>query len=323
MAKCKRCGAIFDYDKKEGVCPRCCFYNRPPGSPHHDDEWLSSYNIEDNTYQLPKQSDWMEDEPESIWRKKRPKYKTKISNKKDCDTEGSHVHTHTKPKTRADYKKREEPPEGKAPGRLLFILIAAVVILFILFLMKSFFQGISFHHISFRKDKNPPVDQEFVIDQMEVEDLMKGARIGDMTYSTVTPGAVVLFEEGELPELRSGEMCVGIQIADDESSLGYSGIYWKRPYVFDGTNYRELVDGTLMNAKKIDQQMGIEFMKEFLSDQKDFDGVAAYFVDKDTDSVTLCIPDQTVDGDNVRCSGVVEVQLPVIRRQQEGGTDSE
>lgn len=56
MAKCRRCGAVFDYGKKDGVCPKCCFYNRPPGTPYHDDDWISSYNVEDNTYELPKSS---------------------------------------------------------------------------------------------------------------------------------------------------------------------------------------------------------------------------------------------------------------------------
>ena len=52
MARCKRCGASFDYDKRDGVCPRCCFYNRPPGREQTDDEWMKNYNIEDNSSQV-------------------------------------------------------------------------------------------------------------------------------------------------------------------------------------------------------------------------------------------------------------------------------
>ena len=54
MAKCERCGASFDYDERQGVCPRCCFYNRPPGAARQDTEWMKYYNVEDNSYQLPK-----------------------------------------------------------------------------------------------------------------------------------------------------------------------------------------------------------------------------------------------------------------------------
>ena len=54
MAKCERCGASFDYEEREGVCPRCCFYNRPPGAARQDTEWMKYYNVEDNSYQLPK-----------------------------------------------------------------------------------------------------------------------------------------------------------------------------------------------------------------------------------------------------------------------------
>ena len=54
MSRCKRCGTSFDYNERDGVCPRCCFYNRPPGTVGYDDEWAKNYNIEDNSYQLPK-----------------------------------------------------------------------------------------------------------------------------------------------------------------------------------------------------------------------------------------------------------------------------
>lgn len=318
MARCKRCGAVFDYDKKEGVCPRCCFYNRPPGSPHHDDEWLSTYNIEDNTFQLPKQSYQLDEEPESSWFKRRSLYKKKYSSKKDCDTEGSHIHTRPKAKTREDYKKREEPPENKGLRRFLTILVIFIVILcfvsFVIPVLRARFT---------RPVKEPAPVEEFKVEKMSADDLIKGVQIGDMTFSTMGQGAIVLFKEGELPEIPPGEVCIGIPLADNESSLHYNGIYWKRPYVFDGSHYRELVNGNLLSGKGLDQKMGIDFMKEFVSSTKDFDGLAIYFIDKDAEKVTLCIPNQTLDGDKVLCSGVVEIDLPVTRIQQEGGMTGE
>ena len=56
MAKCRRCGTNYDYEKREGVCPKCCFYNRPSSSPVPDDQWMKNYDIEDNTYEPPRLS---------------------------------------------------------------------------------------------------------------------------------------------------------------------------------------------------------------------------------------------------------------------------
>ena len=73
MAKCERCGASFDYDERQGVCPRCCFYNRPPGAARQDTEWMKYYNVEDNSYQLPKTEGLEDLFPERGSRWKRPR----------------------------------------------------------------------------------------------------------------------------------------------------------------------------------------------------------------------------------------------------------
>lgn len=52
MAVCKRCGATFDYNKREGVCPKCCFYNRPTNAWQDDDSWIKNYSYEDNSYEF-------------------------------------------------------------------------------------------------------------------------------------------------------------------------------------------------------------------------------------------------------------------------------
>lgn len=53
MAVCKRCGTMFDYDKWDGVCPKCCLYNRPPGAREDDECWMNNYNVDDNSYRFP------------------------------------------------------------------------------------------------------------------------------------------------------------------------------------------------------------------------------------------------------------------------------
>ena len=52
MAVCKSCGATFDYNKREGVCPKCCFYNRPNTTWQEDDSWIKNYSYEDNSYEF-------------------------------------------------------------------------------------------------------------------------------------------------------------------------------------------------------------------------------------------------------------------------------
>ena len=44
--RCRRCGTVFKYEDREGVCPKCCFYNRR--TPVHDEEnlWLNDYHID-------------------------------------------------------------------------------------------------------------------------------------------------------------------------------------------------------------------------------------------------------------------------------------
>ena len=29
--QCKRCKTFFKYDKYDGICPQCAYFNRPPG----------------------------------------------------------------------------------------------------------------------------------------------------------------------------------------------------------------------------------------------------------------------------------------------------
>lgn len=321
MAKCRRCGAVFDYDKKDGVCPRCCFYNRPPGAPHRDEEWISSYNVEENTYELPKSI--VETEEEDTGRlfhrknhKKKTDYRRKISTNKDCHTEGSHEHREGK--DQKAWTRSADAGKKKSSGKLVKRLVLLIVVLAIIMtvgkplLMET---GERIHRLitgSFGPGSSEDLPLE--VTKRTAEELNGGIRVSDLSLTSDGNGAVVLFEEGGLPGLPKGEMCIGIHLSDNESSIGYSGIYWQRPYVYDGKYYRKLVDKTFMDAQKLNILLNTEFMSEFISDQEDFEGMAVYFVDKDADFVTLCVPDQTVTLNNVHCSGVVQIELPVTRK---------
>lgn len=344
MAKCKRCGAVFDYDKKDGVCPKCCFYNRPPGMPERDTEWISTYNFEENTYQLPKSIIEQEEEHRSIFHRKYFGDRKKYTSEKDCHVEGSHVHVE---KRHGLFGSKKSQKERKAEARraaktantakttqkndlesalklvkiigitffIIMLLITLIPFLF-LFLAES-----DFFHSGSKKNPGDNEPETFEIREMSVEEISQGAAIGDMTYSVDSKGALVFMREGDIPEIPKGEKCIAIHLTTNESALGYDGVDWMRPYVYDGHNYRELVDGLVMGSHNLPQTRDNSFMYRYLSptSNEDFDGLATYFVDEKAETVTLCIPDQTVENDAAQLKGVVEITLPVNENSQEGG----
>lgn len=171
MAQCKRCGTSFDYEKREGVCPKCCFYNRPPGTAWDDEEWTRHYNIEDNSYELPKTETWQEDDFDSSdsgrfqWKK----------NKKECHKEGSHSHKTTK-QTKAKKKKSNSSSIMKK----IIVIMVLLVVLMIAFMVIA---GVV---MSVRYETSTADTEEFVVENAEWEDLQNGVKAGQLTYQTAT-----------------------------------------------------------------------------------------------------------------------------------------
>ena len=320
MAKCKRCGTSFDYDKREGVCPKCCFYNRPPGMPYHDDDWIESYNIEENTYELPKSIlETEEEDPGRLFRRRQKKekeisqeYRESHRKAKECHTEGSHVHkaSGTTHSSRSTSKRRSASKKLSRPGVFAVTVIIAAAVIYTM----------NTHH----NFSVPAIQKDFEVHEASYEELQGGLKIGDLSFTTDDQGAVVLFEEGQLPELPAGEKCIGILLSDDESHLEYEGIDWDRPYVYDGTSYRELVDPESLDSYDQFDSLGTDFMWRYLSSYSNFEGMAVFFVDQSAESVKLCIPDQTLDGQKVYCQGVTEIAIPVTAHKlKEVGQDEE
>lgn len=320
MARCKRCGATFDYNKKDGVCPKCCFYNRPPGMASHDEEWITTYNVEDNTYELPKsivEAD--EEQPRRIFHRRPREERRKYSSDRECRTEGSHVHTERKTWPSGREKNRESTKKTGLSGRKgKWIKLLPAVVIIIAFLFKFLSAGFIDEIVQSFKKTDILENKTYQIEEYSMEDLQAGLTIGDMTFSTDDQGAVVLFQEGELPEIPAGEKCIGIHLSDDESKLNYSGIDWKRPYLYDGKYFRKLVHKfALSDSYRLQQRLGLDLMSEFVSSYQDFDGLALYFVDKDADTVSLCIPVQTLEGEEVSCDGVAEISIPVTQSESQ------
>lgn len=298
MAQCKRCGTSFDYAKREGVCPKCCFYNRPPGTAWEDEEWTRHYNIEDNSYELPKMETGQGDDFDSSdsgrfqWKK----------NKKECHKEGSHSHKTVK-------RPKQTGKNRSSVLKKVVVLLVLLVVLMIAFIM------IARVFVSVKNATSPAETAEFVVENAEWEELQDGVKAGQLTYQTDEKGAVVLFEEGELPELPEGEKCIGVWLGDDESVLDYDGIYWDRPYVYDGKNYHTMVHPEYITSSDRFNALGLEFFPRFTYSY-DQEGVAVFFVDKDAETVVLNLPQQTATkNDQIEYTGVTEIEIPIQEKE--------
>lgn len=305
MARCRRCGTAFDYESREGVCPKCCFYNRPEGTVTQDDEWAKNYNIEDNSYQLPKSI--IEQDEKS---RKRHKYK---------DTErGSYYGQHRqasvgKQEERKQYARRNDERrdiEGSGKKRWIIgiVICAAVLITTAVTGGAAYFSQI--------KEKKTGSSRDFTITDMDLDQAKEGVAAGDTVF--VVGEAKVLFKEGDLPEMPSGEKCIGIWLEADESDIDYNGIYWDRPYVYDGGNFRKMVDvnGIASSDRFEDLGDGAEVFPYYIDSYEENieSGYAVYFVDKDAKEVTLSLPCQSLDSDDdqeIRYDEVIDIRIPI------------
>lgn len=325
MSRCKRCGTSFDYNERDGVCPRCCFYNRPPGTVGYDDEWAKNYNIEDNSYQLPKSIIEQEDREKSKRIHPKPKSRQKGKSvetgrrvtvgqreKRTKETTGKRTITGEK----KAYYSRERQTFGEkeaAAGRRKSLVIGILVVMIFVSVVAAVIPAIIYR---VEQKSGSEEAQEFTSMIVDLEDAADGIEAGDTIFY---PGeARVLFQEGELPEMPEGEKCIGIMLTADETKVSYDGIYWERPYVFDGKNYRQMVyTGRLANADQFeDLGDGTGAFPYYLSSFSDGmeEGYAIYFVDKDATEVTLSLPCQSQDEknkDKIYYTGVVDVVIPI------------
>lgn len=281
MARCKRCGSSFDYEKRDGVCPKCCFYNRPPGKDRADDDWMKNYNIEDNSYELPR-SVVEQDMSSHNGKKGRiiTNQKEKSGNKRT-----SYYNKKTERTRRNDREKREDHLVPVLKKTILILIFAAAI-------------GIVAAGVVFglrTETGKTEENYDITVNTALAEEAAEGITAGEVTYKV---GEVkVLFGEGQLQDLPEGEKCIGIWIEDDESIVDYDGINWERPYIYDGHDYREMlyVDG-LKDAAKFE---GLEIMSAYLS-YYDQAGYAVFFVPADVTTVTLSLPCQSVDPENTK-----------------------
>ena len=285
MAKCRRCGTNYDYEKREGVCPKCCFYNRPSSSPVPDDQWMKNYDIEDNTYEPPRLS------------------AEEISTGQKRKTKGNRNRQDKKVRSGKDKKMRS----GKK--NLFWILFPLLMIVLVFSLV---FLGM-YSDKTEKTEEKAKKDNLLEVKSLSLEEAAKGVQDGDVTYR-VGEGKV-LFKEGELSSMPAGEKCIGIWLENNESVMShYSGFNWKRPYVFDGENYRKLVNVDITDDSLLFEEKQIERFPEYVGSEGDISAYAIYYVDADAQSVKLSLPCQKVRENNrdIRdYTGVIEIDIPL------------
>lgn len=264
MVTCERCGTPFDYDKRQGICPKCCFYNRPPGAARQDMEWLKYYNAEDNSYQLPRQ-----EQPE-----------------KASKVRGTRWVKQTKTKQTKAKQTGKSFPLGKVFG-LLFVLCIILVA------VTQFLRLAKVESWQFGEEAEVQESDMITVETRTLEEAAEGIAAGDVTYwigETKT-----LFHEGEISDLPSGEKCIGIWMEDNESALEYTGFDWETAYVYDGSDYRRMVDVESLDDENTFIKNGIISFPVYGVGYEDKSGYAIFFVDADASSVTLSLPCQVVD----------------------------
>lgn len=329
MAKCERCGASFDYDERQGVCPRCCFYNRPPGAARQDTEWMKFYNVEDNSYQLPK-SEGLEDlfpERGSRWKRMRRNSgqgteagtarRSGDGQNASGGAKQSRRHTDYRQVMRKKYRRHADGDGETGKGISVGKVVTAVVILCIVLVAATVFlriadtRGWSFSSFA----ENEQEMEESTALQVETrtpEKAAAGIAAGEVTYWV---GEVrTLFREGELSDLPAGEKCIGVWLEDNESVMEFTGFGWDRPYVYDGKNYRRMLDADSLDTADRFTESGIVTFPIYGAGFEDERGYGIFFVDADATTVTLSIPCQTTDAedtDRLEYTGVIDVTLPV------------
>ena len=153
MAVCKRCGATFDYNKREGVCPKCCFYNRPANAWQDDDSWIKNYNYEDNSYDIRNRESGPSDKNSGdrltdiiLGRKESGKTFSMPDHGGSKDLEGSHTHLdngRVVPGNRKNSRRKTVPqgagPAGKSKGKGTFWVI--LIFIFWMYFLISMIMG--------------------------------------------------------------------------------------------------------------------------------------------------------------------------------------
>lgn len=338
MAKCERCGASFDYDERQGVCPRCCFYNRPPGTPRQDMEWMKYYNVEDNSYQLPKSEGGLEElfpERKRSWAKRiRDSHREKAAHTGTSENvsstrrarEGRNLasarqrearlarnknkYSRSNQESASAYREYDErTAKGTLAGKIIAIFMVACVLLVVLtaFLKNAGTDGWQFGGVTQTEE-----GELFTVETRTVEEAAEGITAGDLTYRVGETRT--FFREGELSDLPAGEKCIGIWLEDNESVLDFTGYGWERPYVYDGNSFRRMLDAESLDDGDKFTLAGILPFPIYGAGFEDESGYGIFFVDADATSVTLSLPCQTVnpdDTDKINCTEVIDITIPL------------
>ena len=144
MAVCKRCGTTFDYNKREGVCPKCCFYNRPVSAWQEDDSWVKKYSYEDNSYafsthEADDSGKYSKDHLKDVLFDRDKRFSAP-GHKTDKELSGSHVHLDDGRVASPGPGKKPVKP-ARTPGKGKFGIGSIIVIIIWIYIIISFLIG--------------------------------------------------------------------------------------------------------------------------------------------------------------------------------------
>lgn len=107
LIRCGKCGKMYDYDKCNGICPKCSRYNRPDSREDMEQSLHDKYDAEAN----PRQHDWYRAGAGDAGRADRhTSYQESFSYQNDSGNRRTETHK-----------------KGKAPVAVIVIVIIAVV----------------------------------------------------------------------------------------------------------------------------------------------------------------------------------------------------
>lgn len=124
--QCKRCKTIFKYDKYDGICPQCAYFNRPPGMEEvdlfEDDE---RFRMEE--YALPQMEGIHRELHKKYDSNKKPHKKTKTA-KNNAGQYSDYLETRVK-----ENRKAKKDDTNNRLRIIIYLITAIIAILFYIF----------------------------------------------------------------------------------------------------------------------------------------------------------------------------------------------
>ena len=149
--QCKRCKTFFKYDKYDGICPQCAYFNRPPGM-EEVDLFEDDKRFQAENYVLPQM--------EGIHMELHKKYdsdKKPHKKKKTAKNNAGHFSDYLERKAKENMETKKDAANSRV--RIIICLIVAIIAILFQIFEKDILSSISLillkkiHHLLLRIHK--------------------------------------------------------------------------------------------------------------------------------------------------------------------------